>query len=189
MKTKLVFGWGINDADYEVQPRIDGNKVMCPYYVKWNSMLKRQTPKFWERHPTYTGVKVCEEWKSFMAFRAWMLTQDHVGQQLDKDLLGDGKLYSPETCLFVTQAVNKFTTDSGASRGEWPIGVCKVGNRFQAQINVNGKKKYLGYFDTPEEAHQAWRIAKQDLAMTLIETQSDIQIAQALWDFSLTLAA
>jgi hypothetical protein len=189
MKTKLVFGWGINDADYEVQPTIDGKQVACPYYSKWQNMLLRQTPKEWERNPTYIGCKVCEEWRSFMAFRSWMMTQDWQGKALDKDLLGDGKLYSPETCVFVTQAVNNFTTDSGASRGEWPIGVHKVGNRFQAGISVNCKRKHLGYFDTPEEAHQAWRIAKQDLAITLIETQTDLRVALALWDYSLTLAA
>jgi hypothetical protein len=186
---KLVFGWGINDADYEVYTTINGKQVACPYYVKWQNMLRRQTPKFWEKRPTYIGCKVCEEWQSFMAFRAWMVTQDWQGEQLDKDLLGDGKLYSPDTCLFVTHAINSFTNDHAAARGEWPIGVSKKGNRFRAQINVNGKQKHLGLFDTPEEAHQAWRIAKQDLAMTLIETQTDIQIAQALWDYSLSLAA
>jgi hypothetical protein len=186
---KLVYGFGFNDADYVVQPTIDGKRVACPYYSKWQSMLERQTPKLWERSPTYIGCKVCEEWRSFMAFRKWMVTQDFVGKELDKDLLGDGKVYSPETCLFVTSQVNSFTLDSGAARGEWPIGVNKFGNRFRAKIKVNGKQKHLGCFATPEEAHHAWVIAKQDLAITLIEKQSDIQIAQALWDYSLTLAA
>lgn len=31
------------------------------------------------------------------------------------------------------------------------------GVRFQAQIQIDGRKKYLGLFDTPELAHQAWR--------------------------------
>jgi hypothetical protein len=169
---KLVYGFGFNDADYVVYPRIDGKQIMCPYYQTWQCMLLRQTPKLWERSPTYIGCKVCEEWKSFMTFRSWMMTQDHVGQQLDKDLLGDGKLYSPETCVFVTQAVNNFTTDCGAARGEWPIGVSKLGNRFRANIRVNGKQKHLGYFDTPEEAHEAWHKAKKALCLELIKIQT-----------------
>jgi hypothetical protein len=185
--SKLVYGFGINDADYVVCPTIDGKQVWCTYYAKWQNMLLRQTPKEWKRKPTYTGVKVCEEWRSFMAFRAWMVTQDFVGKELDKDLLGDGKVYSPETCVFVTQAVNKFTTDSGAARGEWPIGVCKVGYRFRAQIRVNGKVTYLGLFDCPNEAHQTWRKAKQELGLKLIEQQVCIKAATGLWNYILKI--
>jgi hypothetical protein len=51
---------------------------------------------------------------------------------------------------------NKFKT-SGL-----PIGVHlrkdRVTKRFQAQIMVQYKKRHLGYFDTPEEAHIAYRI-------------------------------
>jgi hypothetical protein len=34
-----------------------------------------------------------------------------------------------------------------------------MGRRFQAQINVAGKKLSLGTFNTPEEAHAAYREA------------------------------
>jgi hypothetical protein len=32
--------------------------------------------------------------------------------------------------------------------------------KFRARINVNGKSKFLGYFDTAEEAHQTRKIAE-----------------------------
>lgn len=35
-------------------------------------------------------------------------------------------------------------------------GIWKVGNRWRACIKVNGKKIYLGFFDTPEEAYKAY---------------------------------
>jgi hypothetical protein len=35
--------------------------------------------------------------------------------------------------------------------------------KFSAQIQVNGKQKNLGYFDDPDEAHQAYVTAKADL--------------------------
>lgn len=39
MKRSLVFGVGINDAKYKVQPRINGKQLCCPYYKKWKSFI------------------------------------------------------------------------------------------------------------------------------------------------------
>lgn len=35
--------------------------------------------------------------------------------------------------------------------------------RYVAAITLHGKRKYLGIFDTPEEAHSAYLVAKKDL--------------------------
>lgn len=43
-------------------------------------------------------------------------------------------------------------------------GVSVNKNKFIAQIGVNGKKKYLGSFSTPEEAHAAYLKAKEEHA-------------------------
>ena len=39
-------------------------------------------------------------------------------------------------------------------------GYCKQGNKYQAQIRLHGKLIYLGLFDTPDAAHQAYLDAK-----------------------------
>jgi hypothetical protein len=36
-------------------------------------------------------------------------------------------------------------------------GVCKRGNKYATYMNINKKKTYLGLFDTPEEANQAYQ--------------------------------
>lgn len=41
------------------------------------------------------------------------------------------------------------------------LGVSTQWNKWKAQIYFNGKKKYLGSFDTPELAHQAYLQAKR----------------------------
>lgn len=39
----------------------------------------------------------------------------------------------------------------------------KAREKWRAQIAINGKSQHLGYFDTPEEAHQAYVLKKREL--------------------------
>lgn len=192
---KLVFGVGINDADYVVQKfetiNVNGKQKWkcvweCPYYRAWAGMLGRcYSSKAQERNPTYKGCSVSEEWLRFSNFRAWMESQDFEGKQLDKDLLLEGnKVYSKETCVFVSRVVNSFTTDSGASRGEWSIGVYwhKRDGVFVSRCSnpFTKKQEHLGLFTSELEAHQTWLKRKLELAHELAAEQTDSRVAKAL---------
>ena len=198
---KLVYGVGINDADYvvqiketiEVNGKINQKLVwICPYYRVWTHMLERcYSDKLQERYPTYKGCTVSDDWHTLSKFRAWMATQEWEGNQLDKDILFEGnKIYSPETCVFVTQAVNKFAIDSGAARGEWLIGVYwnKERGKFQSMCRnpFRGEQEYLGLFTCEQEAHEAWARRKLELAHELAEIQTDPRVAKALIDRYMT---
>ena len=197
MRTKkLVHGVGINNADYAVQKfetvgYINGKQKqklvwICPYYQAWRNMLARcYSAKTQERQPTYIGCTVSKEWLAFNVFKSWMMAQDWEGNQLDKDLLVEGsKIYSADTCVFVTQAVNKFANDHGATRGEWRIGVNwhKRVNKFQSICSnpFTRKTEHLGYFTTEIEAHNAWAKRKLELAHELAAIQTDERVAKAL---------
>lgn len=103
-----VYGVGINDANYQITPIINGRQVMCPIYQAWSGMLERcYSGKYQAKKPTYIGCAVCNEWLTFSKFRAWMLKQDWQGKQIDKDIRVKGnKIYSAETCMFVTNKEN-----------------------------------------------------------------------------------
>ena len=184
-KLRKVYGVGINDANYAVCPKgPDGKQVFCPYYLTWKKMLERAyCPKYLARQPTYIGVTVCEEWHSFMAFHAWMETQDWQGKQLDKDIIAPGnKVYSPDTCVFVPPAINSLLLDCGATRGEWPIGVSwhKPTRKFRARVSIARRDKHLGTFTCPHEAHMAWREAKVRLIRDAAREQDDPRIYAGL---------
>lgn len=186
-RNKLVYGAGVNDADYFVYRKENGKIVWtCPYYQTWTRMLNRAcTQAYKMTRPTYEGVTVCEEWYSFMRFRAWMVQQDWEGKQLDKDILFQGnKVYSPDTCVFVDGVVNNFIIDSAAARGEWPIGVhWKEQNKKFVSMCCNPftkKQEYLGYFHCPNQAHLAWKARKHELACQLADLQTDERVAEAL---------
>ena len=195
---KLVSGVGINDADYVTQKWEtigweNGKQKkklvwICPYYRTWKSMLERcYSDKYQERFPTYKGCSVTEEWLRFNNFRAWMAAQEFEGMQLDKDILfEENKVYSPETCVFVTRVVNMFTIDRGASRGEWLIGVSwnKPSGKFMSSCRnpFTKKSETLGRFDSEQEAHGVWLKRKLELDHLLAAEQTDKRVAKALID-------
>ena len=114
-----------------------------------------------------------------------MEQQDWHGKCLDKDIIVPGsKLYSPETCAFVSQATNSFVIARDACRGDYPVGVSlyKRTGRYQAYCEnpFTGKKENLGYFLNPEEAHEAWRKRKHELAQLVANTESDPRVVEAL---------
>lgn len=184
---KLVYGVGINDADYNVQ-KVEGGKTVwrCPFYSYWTNMLKRcYCVAYQKGRPTYVGCTVIVDWHLFSNFKTWMITQDWEGKTLDKDLLvEDNTVYSPDTCCFISARINSFLVERKASRGEWSIGVVyhKGDKKFQAQCSdvLTGKPKYLGSYSTPEEAHQAWLKFKLEQAYILVSTQSDERVSVAL---------
>ena len=95
-----------------------------------------------------------------------MEKQDWEGKDLDKDIKIPGnKIYSPETCLFVSSEINKLLNQNSVARGKYPIGVHtnQAGNRFVAACKANGKTNSLGTFSTAEEAHSAYKAFKKQI--------------------------
>ena len=193
-KKKLVYGVGINDADYPVQIKeticyVDGKRKqklvwICPFYQKWVSMMARcYSPKYQDKYPTYKDCFVCEEWKYFSNFKEWISQQSYEGKVLDKDILvRANKVYSPETCVLVDSRVNNFLIDSAATRGKYLLGVTlhKQTSKFSSTGNNFGQRTHLGLFDTELEAHKAWLAFKLEQAKILAAEQTDPRVAKAL---------
>ncbi len=193
---KLVCGVGVNDLPYRTQvwewvtknggKRIRKPVFVCEYYVVWKSMLGRcYDKKYLESHPSYIGTSVCSEWVYATAFKKWMEQQDWQGKCLDKDIIAPGsKLYSPESCAFVSQATNNFVIARDACRGDYPIGVYlfkRTGEYRALCANpFTEKREHLGLFSNPEDAHEAWRKRKHELAQLVAATESDPRVVEAL---------
>lgn len=179
MGKKLIYGVGINDADYTTRT----STWTCPYFRKWKDMLCRCYNDYEiARHPAYANCYVIEDWKYFTQFKMWMETQDWDGKQLDKDLLfPNNKEYGPETCVFVSSVVNVFITEKTGKN--LPVGVSKHGNQYQSRCGTLGNgQKYLGIYDTADQAHSVWLSFKLDQAKILAAQQTDNRVAKALID-------
>lgn len=185
--SKLVYGVGINDANYVTRKTINGKVVLsCKFFEVWRGVIRRcYSEESLRNHPTYAGCSVCDEWLTFSNFKAWMESQDWKGKEIDKDIINKGnKIYSPEFCVFVDSMTNSFIIDCGSARGEWPIGVTfhKRNNEFRAQCSdpFTKARGWIGAFKCPNEAHQAWKKRKHELACQLADLQTDIRVAAAL---------
>jgi len=182
-KTKLIFGVGINDANYSIVKR-DGGKTVwrCPFYSTWYNMLLRcYSKRYHMKKPTYIGCSVSNNWLIFSNFKKWMQLQNWEGMQLDKDLIGENnKIYSQETCIFISNSINMFI----CNHGNFPIGAywdSKVEKFISYCVNpFTQKKEYLGRFSQPDDAHDAWRKRKHEHALVYASNQLDNRIANSL---------
>lgn len=187
MSKKLIYGVGINDADYKVTQTVDGKATKCPFYSAWHSMLKRcYDPIEHKNYPNYIGCEVYEDWKYLSKFKLWMEGQDWEGKQLDKDLLVKGnKLYSPDTCCFLDSRINGFLTERQVSRGENALigaSIHKASGKYRAYCNdpFTNKWEYLGLHVEQQVAHLAWKARKHYHALRLAEYEVDQRIKEAL---------
>lgn len=141
-----------------------------PLYTVWTNMKSRCYNKTNSRFSIYggEGVTVCMEWRNnFKAFYDWAVANDYdKSLRLDKDILCkalniEPKVYSPETCQFVTQTTNSqatrqiCTTNTSNYRGV-SIKKNKKVNPYVAQIAVNTLKIHIGYYPTAVKAAEAY---------------------------------
>lgn len=198
---RRVYGIGyIGEGEYKT--KINGKRTKC--YKTWQGMLERcYNPKCHGKHPTYINCKVCEEWLCFQNFAKWYYENyyeiDGERMCLDKDILHrNNKIYSPENCIFVSERINTLFIKCDKMRGEYPIGVSyyKQNNRFVAQCSVYDfkenkiKKIHLGYYNTPEEAFNAYKQFKEQYIKQVAEYYKNLiptELYNALYNYKVEI--
>lgn len=182
MSIKLIYGVGINDADYQVSDSSTGKEVRCPFYIQWKNILARcYSPAFQRNQPLYKGCTIDDRWLSFLSFKAWMETQDWKGKALDKDILFEGnKHYGPDTCVYVDARTNGFFRSSESKSGH--KGVYPNGKGWKAVVTdfVAGKQRYSKTHDDINVAIQAFPTMFHESALQLADMQTDERIAKIL---------
>lgn len=164
-------------------------------YGVWQGMIRRcYDSKLHIVQPTYIDCSVVESWKDFQNFADWFEKQPYndVGYHLDKDILiKDNKVYGPKTCVFIPQQINNLFTNGSNVKGKYPTGVTitRHGN-FKARVGlITGERKYLGTFNTAQEAYNAYKIAKEmnvKAVANFWKDKIDEKVYNALMNWELT---
>jgi len=173
------------------------NGKQCRVYGVWCAMIQRcYDEKFLQRHPTYKGCSVSDNFKYYPYFKDWYNRQigsEEENWQLDKDILIKGnKVYSEDTCVLVPPEVNTLILKRDALRGVYPIGVSfhKKSKKFVAQIKCTGIKKHIGLFCTPEQAFYAYKEAKEEYVKAVANkwrNEVDFRVYEALMDYQVEI--
>ena len=192
-----AFGVGVmEDADISLRDAYPKHKQL------WQNMLSRCYNNNTEYVGKYESCSVSEYFLHFKNFRLWCDEQvgfnekDDKGKAfaLDKDVLIKGNLlYSENTCCFIPREINNLLLTSKKLRGDLPIGVQRTKTkavRFLTTISKNGTQTKLGVFDTPEEAFQAYKEAKETYIKEVANTwkdQIDPRVYEALMNWTIEI--
>jgi hypothetical protein len=112
----------------------------------------------------YLQINVCG--KRYRGHQlAWFLTYgyipktiDHInGNGLDNRLCNLREVTQQQNCQ------NQRVPPNHNTSGFMGVSYYKAGNKYSAYINIDGKKKHLGYFNDPEIAHKTYLTAKRKL--------------------------
>ena len=189
-KTKgLVLGRGITGGvKVAFTDPETGKRYKCRYYKIWHCMITRCfSEKDRVRKPHQRDVTCCEEWLYFPNFKKWVLDYEAKygsteGLVLDKDIPAmSNREYHPSKCCFITRELNSIFSGTGKSKnnrtGVYEHLLPDGRKKYQAYININNRKKSLGYYHTPIEAHKAWQLSMIDkLSKTIEEVNCDLVI-------------
>lgn len=173
----MVLGVGMLSNKY---PSKINNKETKEYNL-WKSMLYRCfDKKTKDKNPTYKNATCCKEWLNYENFYEWLHEQENFNNwcdnrwNVDKDILIKGnKFYSPETCFLVPCNVNSLFINKSNYRGNLPIGVKRSGNSFLARCSnpITGNREYLGSYNTPFYAFQAYKNYKENLIKQIAQIE------------------
>ena len=183
--------WSYKDHGFVCDVK-DAEKNHPLIYGSWMNMTRRTTnPEYQAKKPSYKDTWACEEWKFFSNFLEWALVNGHrEGLCLDKDIVVlDNKCYSPDTCVFVSTAINNLLAYKQRKKSNLPIGVSytefdgrghkqKNPYQFQLQLKTNGEKKVTGCYDTAEEAGLAYGREKSKYIRQVADNLSEEDCAK-----------
>ncbi|KTI34239.1 hypothetical protein [Enterobacter roggenkampii] len=169
-RQKLIYNVAENDAEFCIGCIMDGKIIRHGAYAAWINMLQRcYGESYRSARKQYLQVSLDPTWHKFSAFYAWWKPRYRTGWHLDKDLLIPGnQIYGPSTCVYIPKELNNFTVGRDCKRGDLPIGVSwdKQHSKYMSRANDSkGKYLFLGLYDDPMEAHEAWFFKKLEIAL------------------------
>lgn len=171
----------VGEGEYRARKSVKDGGKKYKSYACWENMLWRvyDTKHRLANRYIGRGVTVCDEWHNLQNFVPWFLDNYPYkeGFALDSDIFrqGDLKIYSPDTCVFIPQEVNKFFGAMNVKRGEWPVGVGQIDcGSFYARVDHADEKVSEFGFKDPDSAFLWYKKHKEDALRELAKKHFEL---------------
>lgn len=128
-------------------------------YDVWYGIKERVLNKNHKAYKYYgeRGITVCDRWLKIENFIEDMYPSYECGLSIDR--INNDIGYSKENCRWSTSSIqqrNKRVLQSTNTTGFRGVYFHKINNKFIARIGLNGKKIFIGSFNTAREAGYAY---------------------------------
>lgn len=143
--------------------------TLCSIYSRWNNITTRscrECPSLTGKK-TYEFVEISDKFLDYAFFMEWFKGSEFsdyytfgVNYNIDKDLLGNGTIYSEDVCVFIPQWLNALipTTNTKADKRTMYVSVKRKNDKvlkYTAFLKMgDGKSKFVGGFTDPYEANK-----------------------------------
>ena len=163
-------------GDYKGKGNISSRRA----FKVWRSMIERCYSKSSKKYKTYglNGVTVCNNWHCYTNFEDWYNGHyykiDNEKMCLDKDIISNNRIYSPETCIIIPQKINEmFVGINKTYKSNLPNGIRIKNNKYYTRIKENKKEIHLGVFDNINDAILAYKKEKLRYMISVIESYKE----------------
>lgn len=146
------------------KPRERHGLSKLPEYHVWQDMKDRCMNPRSNSYSRYggRGIKICEDWlnsfKKFFDDMGERPSPNHSIDRIDND--GD---YSPQNCRWATKREQVLNRRMQKNNSTGIVGVYRFRDKWISQLSFMGKNRYIGIFNTKEEALLARQRALTDL--------------------------
>lgn len=153
-----------------VRAKYPKGEAQSRLHVTWANMKRRCLNPVGKEKTIYAGVKLCNEWMEYAAFRDWALENGYT-DELTIDRKNSFGNYEPDNCRFVdykTQSANRKKTTKNKSGY---IGITFQSGAWRATVSFGRKQINIGRFSDIREAAIARNkyITENNLPHTLNE--------------------
>ena len=148
-------------------PRLKHGLSGSSTYSSWQCMVSRVTNPKDTNYPRYggRGITICLRWsdpdKGFENFVEDMGHRPTSAHSIDRKESEKG--YEPGNCRWCTRAQQNQNVKLKSSNSTGYKGINKRANKWLASIRSNGKRYYLGSYNTKNGAALAYNIASEKL--------------------------
>ena len=178
-KVKNPYHKSIYETGYLGQGRYS-RRTHSQYYRHWTHMMDRCCNK--------KVSNLSDYFHNFQNFAEWCEENyyeiDGEKMCLDKDILiKNNRTYSPNNCMFVPDRINTLFCKTDKSRGSYPVGCSYNKERDMIEVHCStlDKRKFLGYYNTIEEAFNSYKTFKESYIKQVADEYKDL-IPQKLYE-------